>query len=162
MKVALNAIKQVYIIFYLHSYVVAARVECTLNLTRWHTTTSFIFITTTTLVLKIYFTIVRHANGIPFVRIWHHKRRGNHDGHNNTNKGFHLFFLFSFLSSETISISIKQTSIPPHVGVCLKLWSIFQCNTSVYHTVFCVQWVKMRGGSSTKRISSSLVSSHLM
>jgi hypothetical protein len=45
--------------------------------------------------------------------------------------------LFSFLSSETISISIKQTSIPPHVGVCLKLWSIFQCNTSVYHTVFC-------------------------
>jgi hypothetical protein len=24
---------------------------------------------TTTLVLKIYFTIVRHANGIPFVRI---------------------------------------------------------------------------------------------
>jgi hypothetical protein len=49
---------------------VVVRVECTLNLTRWHTTTSFIIITTTTLFLKIHITIVIHANGSSFIRIW--------------------------------------------------------------------------------------------
>ena len=104
---------------------VAVRVECTLNLTRWHTTASFIIITTTTLVLKIHIIIVIHANGSSFIRIWHHKCRGNHDCYNHRNKGFHLLVL-CFVSSETISI--KQTLpglILPRFCVCSKLWSTF-------------------------------------
>ena len=102
---------------------VAVRVECALNLTRWHTTTSFIIITTTTLVLKIHFPIM-HANGSSFVRIWHHKRHGNHDCYNHRNKCCHLLVLFFFIFWNNIN-KTNITRFNPATFLCLSQAMIY-------------------------------------